>query len=62
VVPGERLNVVARDVDDNRIVETAVAGKSEAIVTGDKDLLSLKEYAGIKMVKVGEFLNLSLRR
>ena len=62
VVPGEKLNVVPRDADDNSIVECAVASGSEAIITGDKDLLSLKEYAGIKMVKVGEFLTLSLRR
>jgi putative PIN family toxin of toxin-antitoxin system len=56
VVPGEMLDVVPSDADDNRIAECAVASGSEAIVTGDKDLLRLKEYAGIKMVTVRDFL------
>jgi putative PIN family toxin of toxin-antitoxin system len=46
VTPTEHLNVVAADPDDNRIIEAAVAGECEAIITGDKDLLRLKEYAG----------------
>ena len=33
---------VARDDDDNRVLEAAITGKCEYIVTGDEDLLSLK--------------------
>jgi predicted nucleic acid-binding protein len=57
VVPGEKLDVgCPSEADYNRIAECAVASGSEAIVTGDKDLLRLKEYAGIKMVTVRDFL------
>jgi uncharacterized protein len=55
VTPTEHLNVVAADPDDNRIIAAAFAGESEAIFTGNKDLLQLKEYAGIKMLRVREF-------
>jgi len=45
------LNVVA-DEPDNRILETGVKGNADYLVTGDKLLLKLKEYAGIKIISV----------
>jgi putative PIN family toxin of toxin-antitoxin system len=39
-----------RDVDDAKIITCAIAGKADYIVTGDKDLLVLKEYKGIRIV------------
>ncbi len=56
VMPSQVLDVVKDDPDDNRIVECAVASGSHCIVTGDNDLLRLGEYAGIKMIRVGDFL------
>jgi putative PIN family toxin of toxin-antitoxin system len=56
VVPKIRLDVVPGDPDDNRIVECAVHSRSEAIITSDNDLLRMKEYQGIRMVKVLDFL------
>jgi len=47
---------VPDDPDDNRVVECAVEAGSEAIITNDKDLLRMKRYDGIKMIRVGEFL------
>jgi uncharacterized protein len=46
-----------RDTKDNMILATAVAAEAEAIVTGDQDLLVLREYKGIPIVTVREFLN-----
>jgi uncharacterized protein len=57
VTPTEHLNAVVADPDDNRIIEAVVAGGCEAIITGDNDLLRLKEYAGIKMLRVSDFLD-----
>jgi putative PIN family toxin of toxin-antitoxin system len=54
VRPGERLEVV-RDETDNRVLEAAVAGKVEYIVSGDADLLSLSAYAGIEIVTPARF-------
>ena len=56
VEPKQTLDVVKSDPDDNRIVECAVESGSEVIVTNDKDLLRMKEYQGIRVVKVLDFL------
>lgn len=46
------LDVVA-DEPDNRILETAVKGNADYLVTGDKLLLQLKEYQSLKIISVG---------
>jgi putative PIN family toxin of toxin-antitoxin system len=33
---------ICRDPDDNKILETAIVGKADCLVTGDKDLLALR--------------------
>lgn len=55
IIPPNRLTVLADDAD-NRILECAVEGMAQAIVTGDKDLLGLKTYQGIAIVTPAEFL------
>lgn len=52
----ETLDVVTADPDDNRILECAVAARSDVIVTGDAHLLQLGAYRGIKIMKVADFL------
>jgi len=56
VKPVERLRVVTSDADDDKILECAVAGGSEIIVTGDAHLLSLGDFSGIRIQRVAEFL------
>lgn len=56
VEPKQTLNVVEDDPDDNKIVECAVESASEAIITNDNVLLGMKQYQGIRMIKVGAFL------
>jgi putative PIN family toxin of toxin-antitoxin system len=58
VIPHVQLNVVDRDPDDNRILECAQSSGSDYIVTGDKDLLDLKHYAGARILKPADFLTL----
>jgi uncharacterized protein len=55
VAPRRRLRVV-KDEPDNRILECAVAGRAEAIVSGDKALLALKRYRNIRILALREFL------
>lgn len=55
-VPKIKLDVVKDDPEDNKIVECAVHSRSEAIITNDGDLLRMKSYDGIRMLKVHEFL------
>ncbi|MCL4474042.1 MAG: putative toxin-antitoxin system toxin component, PIN family [Actinobacteria bacterium] len=47
-----------RDDDDNRILECAVKAKADFIVSGDKHLLNLKKYEGIRMVTPAQFLKI----
>ena len=55
IYPVKTINAV-RDDDDNRVLEAAVEGKCEYVVTGDEDLLSLQNYGGIKIITPAEFL------
>ena len=56
VTPTEKLDAVPRDRDDNSILECAVAARSEVIVSGDLDLLSLGNFRGIEIMTVSAFL------
>jgi uncharacterized protein len=56
--PTERINVIDADPDDNRVLECAIGSNSQFIVSGDKHLLTLGEYRGIRILKVAEFLSL----
>ena len=45
-----------RDPKDVMVLATALAAEADAIVTGDKDLLVLKEFEGIPILNVCEAL------
>ena len=47
---------ICRDPDDNKFIDCAIDGGCIYIVSGDKDLLSLKSYRDIEIVTVSEFL------
>ena len=55
VKPGRRLRIV-KDEPDNRILECAVAGNANVIVTGDRALLALREYSNIRIVSLHDYL------
>lgn len=57
ISPGIKLNVI-KHKPDNRILECAVKAKADYIVSGDKHLLGLKEYKGIRSIAPAEFLDL----
>lgn len=46
-----------RDSADNQVLETAVVGGCNFLITGDKDLLTLKKYQQIQIVTPAQFLN-----
>jgi predicted nucleic acid-binding protein len=56
VKPSEKLCLL-EDEADNRILECAVAGNADFIVSGDRHLLSLKEFRDIPIVRAAEFLS-----
>ena len=56
VDPKQTLYVIDADPSDNRILECAVESRSDRIVSGDRHLLTLREYAGIRILRPSEFL------
>lgn len=44
------------DPDDVHVLACAVAASADAIVTGDDDLLALKEFGGISIIEIKEAL------
>ncbi len=51
-----------RDPDDVKVLGLAVAASADLIITGDKDLLTLKEFRKIPILSPREFLNRQGRR
>ena len=56
VEPQVRLEVVERNATDNKFLECALAGEADFIVSGDRHLLSLQEYEGIRILKISQFV------
>ena len=50
------LNLIKEDPADNKILETALIGGANYIITQDKHLLNLYEFKSIKIIKPKEFL------
>ena len=46
----EKVSIVTRDPDDNKILECALSGKVDIIVTADQDLIKLKVFNGIAII------------
>lgn len=46
----EKVSIVIRDPSDNKILECALSGKADLIVTADQDLIKLKKFKGIGIV------------
>ena len=58
VSPAPLVQPICRDPDDDWILATAVAGKADVIVTGDKDLLVLKRFRNIPIAGPRGFLEM----
>lgn len=57
VVRPRRRLAVAKDEPDNRILECALTGRADAIVTGDRALLGLREFRGVRVIGLREYLS-----
>lgn len=49
---------VGRDPDDDAVIACALAARADLIVSGDKDLLVLKAYRGVRIVNAAESLRI----
>jgi len=50
------LSFQGRDPDDDNILTAAISRKCDSIITGDKDLLVLKQHEGINIFNPRDFL------
>jgi len=57
-----RFKIVKEDPTDDIMLRTTYDGKADYIISGDKHLLSLGEFRGIKIVTVNEMLKLLKER
>ncbi len=48
---------ICRDPNDDMILECAVAANADVIISGDKDLLALDQYEGIRILTPRAFLD-----
>jgi len=56
VRPVQQLAVAADDAD-NRILECALAGRADMIITGDKSLLQIGTFQGIRIATLRDYLS-----
>jgi predicted nucleic acid-binding protein len=54
IVPRQNLAVLD-DEPDNRILECAVTGHADVIVTGDRAMLNLKTYQQVRVLSLRQF-------
>jgi len=56
VTPRGRVKILS-DEPDNRILECALTGHAEVIVTGDQAMLRLGEFKGVRIITLKAFLD-----
>ena len=56
ISPKVSLQVIAEDPADDRILECALAGGADLIVSGDRHLRKLRSFRGIGIVQPSDFL------
>lgn len=59
-IPGT-LKIIPDDPDDDPVVECAVVSQADYIVSGDRHLLTLKQYEKIQIITAADFLALIVK-
>ncbi len=57
VTPSTKLNIL-KDEPDNRVLECAISGGADIIVTGDKEMLKLKVFERTNLLTLKEYLKM----
>jgi putative PIN family toxin of toxin-antitoxin system len=56
--PKRRLKIVREDPADDKVLECALEGKVRYIVSGDRHLLRLRKFRGIRIIRAKELLSI----
>jgi len=54
----QKIKIIKNDPGDDKFIECAVALKVDAVITGDREVLAVKEYMGIKILTPQQFLEI----
>jgi putative PIN family toxin of toxin-antitoxin system len=57
-VADQPIDPVSDDPDDDKYIAAAIEGRASFVVSGDPDLLDIKEHAGVRIVSPRAFLDL----
>lgn len=55
VIPEERVRAIPADPADDQVLEAALAGRADAVVSGDRHLLALRSFRGIPILTARAF-------
>ncbi len=58
IVPGNVKVTASRDPEDNKFLAAALEAEAAYLVSGDRDLLDLKSYQGLRIVSPATFLKI----
>lgn len=59
VEPQQNIRIIKEKIDDNHILEAALAAKADYLISGDKKhILPLKKFKSTKIITAREFLDL----
>jgi putative PIN family toxin of toxin-antitoxin system len=56
MVPGTTAITASRDPEDDKFLAAGLESEAEYVVTGDKDLLALEAYRGLRIITPAAFL------
>lgn len=56
VEPSLKIDIIKGDPDDNKILECAIAGNVDCIISNDKHLLKLKKFRNIPILTPDDFV------
>ena len=56
VRPTRRVSVIEADPDDDRVLEAAMGGEADVIVSGDRHLIRLGQWEGVRILKAPRLL------
>ena len=58
VTPSREVRAISDDPDDDHLLAAALEGRAAFLVTGDRHVLALGEYEGIRIVTPAAFLKI----
>ena len=54
--PLPKLSLSALSPNDNRVLDCAVQGQAQYLVTGDREFLRLRQHQGVRIMNLEDFL------